>query len=107
MLRKFSYLLASIKETSTVYNIPLAIGRDNFHLWNVVIIMDAIPCCVVADGDTKDSVPTSGPTLEHVILELITLNELIDAQAQDPLCLSKLSELDKAKMKRHFAVNYK
>jgi hypothetical protein len=52
-------------------------------------------------------VPTPGPTLEDAVLEPILLHELIDAQAQDLFCLSKLSELDGATMKRHFAVNQK
>jgi Integrase zinc binding domain len=52
-------------------------------------------------------VPTPGPTLRDAVLEPITPHELIDAQAQDPFCLSKLSELNGATMKRHFAVNDK
>jgi hypothetical protein len=64
-----------------------------------------IPCCVVADDASKESVPTPGPTLEDAVLELITLHELIDVQSQDPFCFSKLSDLDGATMKRHFAVN--
>jgi Integrase zinc binding domain len=51
--------------------------------------------------------PTPGPTLEDAVLEPITLHELIDAQSQDPFCLSILSELDRATMKRRFAVNDK
>jgi hypothetical protein len=35
---KVSYLLASNNEMSTVYYIPLAISRDNFHLRDVVTI---------------------------------------------------------------------
>jgi hypothetical protein len=70
-------------------------------------VEDDIPCCVVADDATKESVPTPEPTLEDAVLEPITLHELIDAQRQDPFCLSKLSELDGATMKRHFAVNDK
>jgi hypothetical protein len=66
-----------------------------------------IPCCVVADDAIKESVPTTGTTLEDAVLEPITLHELIDSQAQDPFCLSKLSELDEATMKFHFAVNDK
>jgi hypothetical protein len=70
-------------------------------------VEDEIPCCVVADDATKESVPTPEPTLEDAVLEPITPHELIDAQAQDPFCLSKLSDLDEATMKRHFAVNDK
>jgi hypothetical protein len=70
-------------------------------------VEDEIPCCVVADDASKESVPTPGPTLTDAVLELITLHELIDSQAQDPFCLSKLSELDGATMKRHFAMNDK
>jgi RNase H-like domain found in reverse transcriptase len=71
------------------------------------VVEDEIPCCVVADDATKESVPSTGPTLEDAVLEPITLHELIDALAQDPFCLSKLSELDGATMKRHIAVNEK
>jgi hypothetical protein len=45
--------------------------------------------------------------LEDADLEPITLHELIDAQAQDPFCVLKLSELDRATMKSHFSVNDK
>jgi Integrase zinc binding domain len=71
------------------------------------IVEDDIPCCVVADDATKESIPTPGPTLKVAVLEPITLHELIDAQSQDPFCLSKLSELDGATMMRHLAVNDK
>jgi RNase H-like domain found in reverse transcriptase/Integrase zinc binding domain len=70
-------------------------------------VEDNIPYCVVADDAIKESVHTPGPALEDAVLELITLHELIDAQSQDPFCLSKLSELDGATMKRLFAVNDK
>jgi hypothetical protein len=70
-------------------------------------VEDEIPCCVVADDASKESVPTPGPTLEDAVLEPITLHELIDAQSQDPFCLSKISGLDGDTMKRHFAVNDK
>jgi RNase H-like domain found in reverse transcriptase len=53
-------------------------------------VEDEIPCCVVADDASKESVPTPGPTLEDTVLDPITLHELIDAQSQDPFCLSKL-----------------
>jgi hypothetical protein len=79
----------------------VSLGHDNS------VVEDEIPCCVVADDVTKESLPTPGPTLEDAVLEPITLHELIDAQAQDPFCLSKLIELDGATMKRHFAVNDK
>jgi hypothetical protein len=69
-------------------------------------VEDEILYCVVAD-DASKKVPTPGPTLEDAILNPVTLHELIDAQAQNPFCLSKLSELDGATMKRHFAVNDK
>jgi hypothetical protein len=62
---------------------------------------------ILADDAPKESMPTPGPTLEDAVLEPITLHELIDAQSQDPICLSKLSELDGATMNRHFAVNDK
>jgi hypothetical protein len=74
---------------------------------DISAVEDEIPCCVVADDATKESVFTSEPMLEYAVLEPITLHELIDAQAQDPFCLLKLSELDGATMKRHFAVNDK
>jgi RNase H-like domain found in reverse transcriptase len=51
-------------------------------------VEDEIPCCVVADDASKESVPIPGPTLEDAVLEPITLHELIDAQSQDPFCLS-------------------
>jgi hypothetical protein len=70
-------------------------------------VEDEITCCVVADDATREPVPTPGPTLEDAVLEPTTLHELIYAQAQAPFCLSKLSELDKATMKRHFAMNDK
>jgi hypothetical protein len=70
-------------------------------------IEDEILCCVVADDTTKESLPKPGPTLEDAVLGPITLHELIYAQAQDPFCLSKLSELDGATMKCRFAVNDK
>jgi hypothetical protein len=38
---------------------------------------DGIPCCIVADDATQESVPTPGPTLEDAVLEPITLHELI------------------------------
>jgi hypothetical protein len=38
MLRKVSYLLASNRVMNMVFSIPLAIGRDIFHLRSVVII---------------------------------------------------------------------
>jgi RNase H-like domain found in reverse transcriptase len=79
----------------------VTLGHDNSA------VEDEIPCCVVADDTSKESVPSPGPTLEDAVLEPITLHELIDAQSQDPFCLSKLSELDGATMKRHFAVNDK
>jgi hypothetical protein len=71
------------------------------------VVEDEIPCFVVVDDASKESVPTPGPRLVEAVLEPITLHELIDAQSQDPLCLSKLSELNGATMKRHFAVNDK
>jgi Integrase zinc binding domain len=76
-------------------------GHDNSA------VEDKIPCCVVADDATKESVPTPGLTLEDTVLEPIKLHGLIDLKAQDPFCLSKLSELDRAMIKRYFAVNYK
>jgi hypothetical protein len=36
-----------------------------------------IPCCVVADDAIKESVATTGTTLEDAVLEPITLHELI------------------------------
>jgi hypothetical protein len=68
---------------------------------------DEISCCVVADDAARDYVPTPGLTLEDAVLEPITLHEVIDAQAQDPFCLSKISELDGATINRHFSVNDK
>jgi Integrase zinc binding domain len=52
-------------------------------------------------------VSTPGPTLEDAVLELITLHELIDAQAQDPFCFSKFFESDGATINRHFSMNDK
>jgi hypothetical protein len=69
--------------------------------------VDEIPCCVVADDATKESVPTPGPMLEDAVLEPFTRHELIDAQEQDLFCLSEISKLDGATMKPHFAVNEK
>jgi RNase H-like domain found in reverse transcriptase/Integrase zinc binding domain len=69
----------------------VTVGHDNSAVEN------EIPCCVVAEGITKESVPVPCPTLEDSILEPITLYEMIDAQAQDPFCLLKFSELDRAK----------
>jgi Integrase zinc binding domain/Integrase core domain len=54
-----------------------------------------------------ESVPTPGPALKDAVLDPITLHELIDAQAQDSFCLSKVFELDGATMKRHFVMNDK
>jgi hypothetical protein len=50
-------------------------------------------------------VPTPGPTLGDALLELIKIHEMINAQAHDPFCLSKFSDLDGATVKGHFAVN--
>jgi hypothetical protein len=74
---------------------------------DISTVEEEILCCVVADDAKNEYVPTPGPTLEDAVLEPITLHELIDAQAQDPFCLSKLYELDRASMKRQFAVNDK
>jgi RNase H-like domain found in reverse transcriptase/Integrase zinc binding domain len=79
----------------------VTLGHDNSA------VEAEISCCAVADDATKESVPTPGPTLEDTILEPITLHELIVAQAQDAFCVSKLSELNGAAMKGHFAVSDK
>jgi hypothetical protein len=66
----------------------VALGHDGSA------VEDEIPCCVVADDSSKESMPSPKPTLEDAVLEPITMHELIDAQLQDPFCLSNLSELD-------------